>query len=89
LVTSSLDPRWLKALEGLTARGVRPIAIFVDPASVNFAVDSSTMLALTREQRFPVFVVDFDAGIANAFSLEARITRGVETAGFRPEGAIV
>jgi uncharacterized protein (DUF58 family) len=87
VVTSSLDPRWLKALEGLTARGVRPIAIFVDPASLNSEVDSSALLEMTREQRFPVFVVDFDGGIANAFSLESRIARGAVSAGFKPEVA--
>jgi uncharacterized protein (DUF58 family) len=84
VVTASLDPRWLRALEGLSARGVRPIAIFVDPSSFNAAVDSSAFLAMTREQRFPLFVVDFANGIANAFSLESRIDHGIEAPGFRP-----
>ncbi|CAN5539808.1 DUF58 domain-containing protein [soil metagenome] len=78
VVTASLDPRWLKALEGLTTRGVRPIAIFVDPGSLSSSIDSSAFLQHTLDQRFPVFVVDFGDGIAEAFSLESRIARAEE-----------
>jgi uncharacterized protein (DUF58 family) len=75
IVTSSLDPRWLKALEALTGRGVRPIAILIDPGSLNTSIDSSTFLELTQEQRFPTFIVDFAVGIAAAFSFESQIAR--------------
>jgi len=88
VVTSSMDPRWLKALEGLTTRGVRPIAVFVDPGSFSNTIDSSQFLATAREQRFSTFVVDFTAGVAEAFSLESRIARAEAVPQLRAEFVI-
>jgi hypothetical protein len=70
VVTASLDRRWVGGLRALTARGVRPIGIFIDPGSFDPAIDSSAVIAELREQRFAAFVVDFTEGIDAAFSPE-------------------
>ncbi|CAN5756003.1 DUF58 domain-containing protein [soil metagenome] len=67
VITASVDPAWLSALEGLMLRGVRPVGIFVDPAGFDPEIDTSSFRALIAHQRYPVFVVDFDEGIDAAF----------------------
>lgn len=69
VVTASTDPGWIDALHGMTERGVRPIAVFVDPATFDPSRDSSAIHQRIREMAFPIYVVDFNAGISEGFSL--------------------
>ncbi len=74
VITSSLDPAWLSALEGLMLRGVRPVGVFLDPSGFDPEIDTSSFRALIAHQRYPVFVVDFDEGIDAAFGINASLS---------------
>jgi uncharacterized protein (DUF58 family) len=69
VISSSADPRWIEALQAMTDRGIRPIAIFLDPATLDPARESTEIHERIREMPFPVFVVDFAAGIGSGFAL--------------------
>jgi uncharacterized protein (DUF58 family) len=68
VITTSLDERWPQALAEMANRGIRPIAIFVDPGSLDPGIESGPFVEALQEQRFPAFVVDFVEGIEAAFS---------------------
>lgn len=69
VISSDADPRWIQALAALRVRGIHPIAIFVDPAAFDRSRETDEIHRVIREQAFPIFTVDFNAGIESAFQL--------------------
>jgi uncharacterized protein (DUF58 family) len=66
IVTSSLDERWLGALQQHLYRGVRAAVIFVDPQSFGGWRDPGPTLARLAELRVPTYVLRQGQPIAEA-----------------------
>ncbi len=69
VISPDADPRWLLALAALRQRGIHPIAIFIDPATFDPGRETEEIQRAIREQAFPIFTVDFNAGVGSAFEL--------------------
>jgi uncharacterized protein (DUF58 family) len=57
VITSSLDPSWVAAARDLTRRGVRLVAILVDPTSFGGAGESGEILGELQASRIPAYLV--------------------------------
>ncbi len=77
VITSSTDERWLRALAMLALRGVRPLAVFVDPVSFAASADQSPFLEELRQQPFDSYVVDYRQGIERSFAAQPALLHSV------------
>jgi uncharacterized protein (DUF58 family) len=56
IITSSLEPRWVRGLQQLLYRGVRAMVVFVDPQSFGGWKDSLAVQARLAELRVPTYL---------------------------------
>ncbi len=69
IVTSSLDPNWVSEAQILSSRGIRPMCVFVDPASFSVSpLSSDTIRGLLQIAKVPHLFVhkndDLSAALA-------------------------
>lgn len=57
IVTSSLDSDWVTEAQILSRRGIRPVAILVDPYSFGGASSADDIAALLRLARIPTIII--------------------------------
>ena len=75
VVTASLEPRWVQELRMLKRRGIRPLCVFIDPASFGGAQASDDLLASLQLFRIPHLHLRMDDDIADTLTrrTEARL----------------
>ncbi len=71
IVTSSLDERWVGALQQLLYRGVRAVVVFVDPQSFGGWRDPEPILTRLAELRVPTYRLKYGQPIAEALRAPA------------------
>jgi uncharacterized protein (DUF58 family) len=71
IVTSSLDPVWIREAQMLTRRGIRPICVFVDPASFDASRSSDELRALLQLAKIPTTVIRMGDELATALTVRA------------------
>lgn len=64
LITSSLDLNWLTQVQMLTQRGVKPVCIFIDPATFGSAYASDGVRARLHALKVPTHVIQAGADLA-------------------------
>lgn len=57
IVTSSLDPRWIQEAQMLARRGIRPVCVFVDPASFGGPYPSTEIRGMLGHAHIPTIVL--------------------------------
>jgi len=67
VITASTELDWIETLEALTARGVRPTVIYIDPESFDPARDSRAVRQRLATAPFGVYRIDYRAGIEASF----------------------
>ncbi len=70
IITATLDQSWIGEAQVLSRRGVRPICVFIDPASFGHGLDSSQLHGLLQLSQIPTIAIKKDDDIAAA--LEGR-----------------
>lgn len=68
IVTASLDTTWVQEAQVLTRRGIRPMCIFVDPASFGGHTASDELLATLQAAKIPTLIVRCNEDIATALA---------------------
>jgi len=68
IVTSSVDERWVGALQQLLYRKVRAVVVFVDPQSFGGRHDPTPILRRLAELRVPTYRVNQGGSVADALS---------------------
>lgn len=68
LITSSLDARWVTEAEILSRRGMRPLCIFIDPASFESHASSQDIRDRLQISRIPHHVIHRGENLASALS---------------------
>jgi len=76
VITPSLNPSWVAAARDLTRRGVRLVAIVVDPASFGGAGDTADLLAELQASRIPAYLVHNGDDLTTALSHQISTGRG-------------
>ncbi len=66
IVTSSLDSAWVRELQVLKRRGIRPTCVFIDPHTFEPQLDSMPIRGMLQLARIPTLVVSKDDDIAAA-----------------------
>jgi uncharacterized protein (DUF58 family) len=85
VITPSLDPTWVAATRDLARRGVRLVAIVVDPESFGGAGDAADILAELQASRVPAYLVHNGDDLPTALSHQITTGRGpVRRVGVRP-----
>jgi uncharacterized protein (DUF58 family) len=83
VITPSLDPSWVAAARDLTRRGVRLVAIVVDPTSFGGAGEVGDILAELQISRIPAYLVhngdDLTAALSHQISTGRIAARRVGT----------
>jgi uncharacterized protein (DUF58 family) len=77
LVTSSLDRAWIAAARDLMRRGVRIVAVVVDPGSFGGEGDASAAIAELQMSRIPAYLVRNGDNLAQALSRQRAFDRPV------------
>jgi uncharacterized protein (DUF58 family) len=57
LITASVDTRWVAAAQMLTSKGIRPVAIVVDPASFGGTQSAEPLRSMLRNARIPHTII--------------------------------
>jgi hypothetical protein len=68
LITSSLDPTWVTEAEILSRRGMRPMAVFIDPTSFENNRSSQEVRDRLHISRIPHLVIHRGENLASALS---------------------
>jgi hypothetical protein len=83
VITPSLDPTWVAAARDLARRGVRLVAIVVDPTSFGGEGEVGDILAEIQVSRVPAYLVhngdDLTAALSHQVSTGRRAIRRVGT----------
>jgi uncharacterized protein (DUF58 family) len=75
-ITPSLDRRWVVAARDLRRRGVRIVAIVIDPGSFGGSSDAEEILTELHISRIPTYLVRNGDDIAQALSHQRTYERG-------------
>ncbi len=67
VITASTDLDWIETLEELSARGVRPVVIYIDPETFDPTRDSRAVRKRLAEAPFGVYAIDYRTGIEANF----------------------
>jgi len=66
IITSSLDINWVTEAQILMRRGIRPMCIFIDPASFDQTIDSDEMRGMLQLAKIPTLVINKNDDITAA-----------------------
>lgn len=75
VITPSLDPVWVAAARDLVRRGVRIVAIVIDPKSFGGPKESAHILAELQASRIPAYLVRSGDDLAQALSQQRVFSR--------------
>jgi uncharacterized protein (DUF58 family) len=76
VITCSLDRRWVAAARDLNRRGIRMVAILIDPQTFGGPQGPEQILAELQASRVPVYVVHNGDDLARALSHQTLVSRG-------------
>jgi uncharacterized protein (DUF58 family) len=79
-ITPSLDRTWVAAARDLARRGVRIVAIVIDPLSFGGQGDAESIIAELQVSRVPAYLVRNGDDLARALSRQMAFTRGARRA---------
>jgi hypothetical protein len=68
MITSSLDPTWVKEAEILSRRGMRPMAVFVDPVSFDSTQQSQDIRDRLQISRIPHLIIRRGENLSTALA---------------------
>jgi uncharacterized protein (DUF58 family) len=68
IVTASLDKNWVAEAQLLGHRGIRPLCIYIDPATFNKQISSKEMRSLLQISKIPTLIVRNGADIGHALA---------------------
>lgn len=66
VITSSLDAEWVVEAQILMRRGIRPMCVFIDPATFDPYLDSDEIRGMLQLTKIPTLVVSKDDDITSA-----------------------
>ncbi len=68
LITSSLDPQWVTEAEIMSRRGMRPMCVFIDPATFVNGINSQEIRDQMRISRIPHIIIRHGENLSSALS---------------------
>jgi hypothetical protein len=80
VITPSLDTTWVAASRDLARRGVRLVAVVIDPQSFGGQGRAETTIAELQASRVPAYLVRNGDDLASALSRQMAFARGARRA---------